>query len=219
LAHELNQPLLATIAFTRAAQRLLAGDSPDRDKAGGALDRAVAEAQRAGEIVRTLREFIGTGMTDRSANSLADMVADAAALVTPEAARRGLRMVVAVDKSLPAVHVDRVQVQQVLLNLVRNAMDAVTDHAPPREVAVQAWPEDGAVVVEVRDTGPGIADEVAERLFQPFNTSKASGMGLGLSISRSIVEAHGGRLWLAANGPQGAAFRFTLLKCETGDHA
>ncbi len=206
LAHELNQPLLASIAFTRAAQRMLAHAPPDIARAGGALDRAVSEAQRAGAIIRALREFIGKGDTRREPESLAVLVADALALVAPECARKGVRLVMGVDKSLPAVHVDRVQVQQVVLNLVRNAMEASA-----REVAVAARvADDGLVEVEVRDNGSGVSDEVEERLFEPFNTSKASGMGLGLSISRTIVEAHGGRLWLAENGPRGAAFRLTL---------
>lgn len=206
LAHELNQPLLASIAFTRAAQRMLAHDPPDIAKAGGALDRAVSEAQRAGAIIRSLREFIGKGDTRREPEPLAALVADALALVAPECSRKGLRLVMGVDKTLPAVHVDRVQVQQVVLNLVRNAMEASA-----REVAVTARAlDDGFVEVEVRDNGSGVSDEVEERLFEPFNTSKASGMGLGLSISRTIVEAHGGRLWLAENGPRETAFRLTL---------
>lgn len=211
LAHELNQPLLAAIAFTRAAQRLLAATPPETVKAAGAMDRAVAEAQRAGDIVRSLREFIGRDRTSRQPHAPAPLVGEALALVAPECARSGIRMVVAVDKALPAVHVDKVQVQQVVLNLVRNAMEALAKAgAGEGEIVVAARPVEAAVEFSVRDDGPGVADEVAERLFEPFNTSKATGMGLGLSISRTFVEAHGGRLWLAANGPDGAIFRFTL---------
>lgn len=211
LAHELNQPLLAAIAFTRAAQRLLAASPPESIKAAGAMDRAVAEAQRAGDIVRSLRDFIGRDRTSRHAQRPAELAGEALALVAPECARTGIRLVVAVDKALPAVHVDKVQVQQVILNLVRNAMDAVAkDAAGEGEIVVAASPVQAAVEFTVRDNGPGVADEVAERLFEPFNTSKATGMGLGLSISRTFVEAHGGRLWLAGNGPGGAIFRFTL---------
>lgn len=211
LAHELNQPLLATIAFTRAAQRMLGGGTPDLTKAGGALDRAVDEAQRAGAIIRTLREFIGKGATHREVETLGRMVTDAHALAAPECARLGVRLGMNLDRALPPVLVDRVQVQQVLLNLIRNAMESVTTVSGHAQVTVSASMGEGnSVEVEVRDNGPGIDAEVAERLFEPFNTSKASGMGLGLSISRTIVEAHGGRLWLAANGPAGAAFRFTL---------
>lgn len=211
LAHELNQPLLAAIAFTRAAQRLLAAGPADGAKVAGAMDRAVAEAQRAGDIIRTLREFIGKDRTSRQAHAPAELVGEALALVAPECVRGGIRLAVAVDKGLPAVHVDKVQVQQVILNLMRNAMDALTKAgAGGGEIALGARAAETGVEFTVRDNGPGVADEVVERLFEPFNTSKPTGMGLGLSISRTFVEAHGGRLWLAANGSGGATFRFTL---------
>lgn len=207
LAHELNQPLLAAIAFTRGAQRLLTAEPPDLVKARGALDRAVAESQRAGDIVRSLREFIGTGRSARAPEAVAVVLAEAMAVLRPECARRGIRLSVGVDKALPAVHVDRVQMSQVVLNLVRNGMEALPDGG---DIAVSAEVADGMVVVEVADSGPGLSEEVAGRLFQPFNTSKAAGMGLGLTICRSLVEAHGGRLWLERSGPQGAAFRFSV---------
>ncbi|MGE5546217.1 MAG: ATP-binding protein [Solirubrobacterales bacterium] len=215
LAHELNQPLTATVAFVRAGQRMLAAEHPDIGKAGGALDRAVAEAQRAGEIVRSLREFIGKGGTRRAFHSVTELVADSVVLAEPDCRRRGVRLVAEVDRRVPPVRVDRVQIQQVLLNLVRNAAEAMGPKrgagAGRRDIIVTAWPaSDDTVEVEVRDTGPGIEGEVAEHLFQPFNTTKPRGMGLGLSISRSMVEAHGGRLWLAENGDNGAAFHFTL---------
>lgn len=207
LAHELNQPLLAAIAFTRGAQRLLATETPDIAKARGAMDRAVAESQRAGDIIRSLRDFIGRDRRTRQAVALAELAAEVVAVAGPECARRGLRLVNLVDKGLPAVHVDRVQVSQVMLNLVRNGMDA----APPGgEIVLSAERVDEGVAVQVADTGPGIDDEVAEQLFKPFTTSKAAGMGLGLTICRSFVEAHGGRLWLERNGPGGAVFRFVL---------
>lgn len=211
LAHELNQPLLAAIAFTRAAQRLLAAGPAEAAKAAGAMDRAVAETQRAGDIVRTLREFIGKDRTSRAAQPPAMLAAEALALVAPECARAGIRLDAAMDKALPPVHVDKVQVSQVLLNLVRNAMEAVAKAgAGAGEIAVRARQAGAEIEFEVCDNGPGVAAEVAERLFEPFNTSKSTGMGLGLTISRTFVEAHGGRLWLAANGPGGACFRFTL---------
>lgn len=207
LAHELNQPLLAAIAFTRASQRMLAADQPDQAKAQATMDRAVAENQRAAEIVRSLRQFIGSGRTAREAHQAPDLVADALALAAPECARRGIRLTALVDKALPPVHVDRVQVQQVLLNLIRNGMDAMDRGG---EITVAAWAKESDMEFQVADTGPGLAEEVEGRLFEPFNTSKATGMGLGLTISRSFVEAHGGRLWLDHSGPAGTAFRFTL---------
>jgi two-component system sensor kinase FixL len=213
LAHELNQPLLAAIAFTRGAQRLLAGQHPDLAKARGAMDRAVAESQRAGDIIRSLREFIGTGRADREPAAAATLIGDALMLAAPECARRGIRLTSHVDKTLPAVHVDRVQVQQVLLNLVRNGMDAIGEDG---EITVSAWVAEDRMEFQVADTGPGLSEDVAGRLFAPFTTTKATGMGLGLAISRSFVEAHGGTLWLDRTGPGGAAFRFSLPLSEQG---
>ena len=207
LAHELNQPLLAAIAFTRGAQRLLAVEPADLDKVRGAMDRAVAESQRAGDIVRSLREFIGSGRHQRAPVTLPALVGDALAVAGPECARRGIRLASVVDKSLPTVHVDKVQMSQVVLNLVRNAMDAMSGGG---DILVTAERVPEGVAVQVTDTGPGLSEEVASHLFEPFNTSKAAGMGLGLSICRSFVEAHGGRLWLERNSPGGAAFRFVL---------
>lgn len=209
LAHELNQPLLAAIAFTRGAQRLLAAEPADldMDKVRGALDRAVAESQRAGDIVRSLREFIGTGRRSRTEESLAALVTESLTVVRHDCARLGIRLTAGVDKSLPPIHVDKVQMAQVILNLVRNAMDALSAGG---EIAVSAERAGGEVIVQVADTGPGLGEEVAEQLFKPFNTSKATGMGLGLTICRSLVEAHGGRLWLERTGPDGTVFRFAL---------
>ncbi len=207
LAHELNQPLLAAIAFTRAAQRLLAGGEPDIAKVRGAMDRAVAESQRAGDIIRSLREFIGTGRADREPAAVSALVSDALMLAAPECARRAIRLVTQVDKGLPAVHVDKVQVQQVLLNLVRNAMDAMEGGG---EIVVAARVAGGRMEFEVSDNGPGISEDMGGQLFAPFVTTKATGMGLGLAISRSFIEAHGGTLWLDRTGPGGASFRFTL---------
>ncbi|MCR6631701.1 MAG: MASE1 domain-containing protein [Magnetospirillum sp.] len=207
LAHELNQPLLAAIVFTRGAQRLLAAEPPDLSKARGALDRAVAESQRAGDIVRRLREFMGSGRAARETVDLAALLSDVIALAAPEGARRGVRFVTQVDKGPMPVHVDKVQMSQVVLNLVRNGMDAMTGGG---DITLSAERVGREGRVEVSDTGPGLADEVAGHLFEPFNTTKAAGMGLGLTICRSFVEAHGGRLWLERSGPSGAAFRFTV---------
>lgn len=207
LAHELNQPLLAAMAFTRGAQRLLTVAAPDLPKVRGAMDRAVAESQRAGDIVRSLREFIGSGRASREIVAVDKLVGEAMALLQPECSRLGIRLVASVDKMLPLVHVDRVQMQQVLLNLVRNGVDAMDRGG---EVTVLAERVGDEVQIEVADTGPGLSDEVASRLFEPFNTSKAAGMGLGLSICRSFIQSHGGRLWLERSGASGAAFRFAL---------
>lgn len=207
LAHELNQPLLAAIAFTRGAQRLLAFEPPDLPKVRGAMDRAVAESQRAGDIIRSLRDFIGSGRRTRAPVAPAALVADVQAVAGPECARRGIRLAAVVDKTLPALHVDKVQMSQVLLNLLGNAMDAM---AGGGEIVISVERDGDGVAIQVADSGPGLSDDVAAHLFEPFNTSKAAGMGLGLTICRSFVEAHGGRLWLERTGPGGAVFRFVL---------
>ena len=211
LAHQLNQPLLATIAFTRAAQRFMeTGD--DHADAGQAMNEAVLQAERAGEIVRTLRNFIGKGESERQPNTLAGLVRDAITLVEPECARTGIRIITAIDRGLPPVQVDAVQIQQVLLNLIQNAVEAL-DPAPTsaKVILVSARKaSDRMVDVEVCDTGPGLSTAAEQRLFEPFSSDKGNGMGLGLVICRGIIEAHAGRLWLDQNQPGRCVFRFTL---------
>ena len=216
LAHELNQPLLATMAFVRAAQRLTGDDPADRAKARAAMDRAVGEAQRAGDIIKSLRQFIGRDHLVHEPTAPAALVADALALAAPEARRQGIHLQTAIDRSLPDIQVDRVQIQQVLVNLVRNAMDALNAAGTQDPaVAVSAWQDGTDVVFAVADNGPGIPEDVTGRLFEPFNTSKPEGMGLGLSICRTLVEAHGGRLWLDRSEAAGTAFHFRLPLAPT----
>jgi two-component system sensor kinase FixL len=222
LAHQLNQPLLATIAFTRAAQRFMGaqaggaqtgGADTGRDEASQAMDEAVIQAERAGKIVRALRSFIGKGETDRRPHALASLARDAITLAEPECARLGIRIVTAIDRSLPEVQVDPVQIQQVLLNLVQNAVDALgrTDVSAKVILLSARQSSEREIEVEVRDTGPGISDEIESRLFEPFSSNKGQGMGLGLVICRGIIESHGGRLWLEHNQPGRCVFRFNLL--------
>ncbi len=223
LAHELNQPLTATASAVRAAQRLLAclpseGAAPE--EIHEALTLAAEQALRAGQIVRRLREFVARdGEVDTRLEDLAKLTEEAGALALVGARERGIHVEFRFDPPLPHVLVDRVQIQHVLLNLIRNAVEAMTqdetgdDGAPPRRrelrvTAASARPD--RVELGVFDTGPGIAPEVAGRLFSSFVSTKPGGMGMGLSICRSIVEAHGGRLWAEPNPGGGAVFRFTL---------
>lgn len=217
LAHELNQPLTATVAFVRTAQRLLAREgkaAPDA-KTVDAMDQAVEQAERAGSIIRTLRGFIGKGDGARAPRDLAAVVAQAMDLVHPACVRAGVRVERAIDKGLQ-VQVDEVGVQQVMINLVQNALDSLeaerrSGTRAGGEIVISASAtEGGQVEVEVRDNGPGLAPLAQAHLFQPFASDKPSGMGLGLSVSRGIVEAHGGKLWLAESRPGRCAFRFTL---------
>jgi two-component system sensor kinase FixL len=210
LAHELNQPLSAIANYMKGAERHLAADRPDRDKLHHALSSATAQALRAGEIIRRLRDFVAKGEADRAIEGLAILVEEAGALAMIGAKERGVRLKFDIDRRLKYVLADKVQVQQVLLNLMRNAIDAMEGSAR-RDLTVSAVPA-GEDMVEVRvaDTGPGIAPEIADRLFQPFMSTKAQGMGVGLSISRTIIEAHGGRIWVEPNPEGGSVFHFTL---------
>ncbi|CAA7615741.1 Two-component sensor histidine kinase [Candidatus Terasakiella magnetica] len=213
LAHELNQPLSAAVTYTRAAQRLMGAPVVDQVKVMAAMDGAAAQAGRAAQIIRTLREFIGRGAVDRQAYPIVDLISDAVAVLTSEDGCAGSSILPMVEKGLPPVLADRVQIQQVLVNLIRNGIEAADQIPPPlrRPMVVSARLADcNEVMIEVADSGPGLSAEAAEWLFQPFSTTKATGMGLGLSICRTIIEAHGGRLWLELSTPQGCCFRFTV---------
>jgi two-component system sensor kinase FixL len=210
LAHELNQPLSAIANYMKGAERHLASDRPDREKLQHALSSATAQALRAGEIIRRLRDFVAKGEADRGIEKLRILLEEAGALAMIGAKERGVRLKFNIDRRLTYVLADKVQVQQVLLNLMRNAVDAMEGCAR-RDLTVSAVPADGDMVeVRVADTGPGIAPEIADRLFQPFMSTKAQGMGVGLSISRTIIEAHGGRIWAEPNPGGGCIFHFTL---------
>jgi two-component system sensor kinase FixL len=179
-----------------------------------AVDRAAREALRAGEIIRRLRDFVARGETERRRESLSKLIEEASALALVGAKEHGVRVRFDLDPAADQVLVDRVQIQQVVLNLIRNAIDAMAD-LPKRELAVSVRPAaDNMAMVSVADTGPGISQEIADRLFQPFITTKPTGMGVGLSISRAIIEAHGGRIWVEAGESGGAVFRFTVERAE-----
>ncbi|WP_051341019.1 ATP-binding protein [Azospirillum halopraeferens] len=211
LAHELNQPLLAAISYTRAAQRLLDGaDTPPR--AQEFIDKAVAQAERAGEVVRGLRAFLRKGSPHLAPEAAADIVRETLALVRADATYNRVHLRVDVAEPLPPVLCDRIQVEQVLLNLLHNSIEAIAAADPPRrEVVLSVRAADPAgVIFAVEDTGPGVVADMVDRLYSPFATTKPAGMGLGLPICRSIVESHGGRLWLAGTSAQGAVFHVFL---------
>jgi two-component system, LuxR family, sensor kinase FixL len=212
MAHELNQPLTAVVNYLEAARHLLAGGGPEAaERVGGLMGRAVSQAERAGQVIRKLRQFVGKGETDRRIESLNKLVEEALALALVGARQSGVRVSLDLDRGLPPVLVDGVQIQQVVLNLVRNAVEAM-EAVERREltIATRTIAESGMAEVDVIDSGPGIAPELGERLFQPFVTTKKTGMGLGLSICREIVEAHRGRLTAEPNPAGGAIFRLGL---------
>jgi two-component system sensor kinase FixL len=209
LAHELNQPLTATANYVRAALRLIDQAEPNLPRARQAMNLAAEQTLRSGEIIRRLRTFVARGEVARRPESVAKLIEEASALALVGAKDHGIKVLISIDPDLPNAVVDRVQIQQVLLNLIRNAMEAM-EGCEVRELSVGSIVEDGAVLVSVADTGGGIAPEIEARLFQPFVTTKSAGMGIGLSVCRTIVEAHGGRIWVERNAAGGSAFRFTL---------
>ena len=223
LAHELNQPLSAIANYLKGAKRLLESRRDDEFKVVcGAMDKAAEQALRAGQIIRRLRDFVARGESERRVESINKLIEEASALALVGAKEHGVRVRLQVDLAHDMILADKVQVQQVLLNLFRNAIEAVTQ-GERRELIVSTKPSgSGMVEVSVADTGPGISPDVAPQLFQPFITTKAQGMGVGLSISRTIIEAHGGQIWTEPNPGGGAIFRFTLralTKEDIGDAA
>jgi len=211
LAHELNQPLSAIANYLKGSKRLLEANTDERSAMlRDAMGRAGDQALRAGDIIRRLREFVARGESERRVESLSKLTEEASALALVGAKELGVRVRFQLDPAADLVLADRVQVQQVLLNLIRNAIEAM-EGSKQRELYVQSAPfADGMVVIDVADTGPGVSEEIAAQLFQPFVTTKQHGMGVGLSISRTIVEAHGGLIWVEPNPGGGTIFRLTL---------
>ncbi|MBV1701021.1 MAG: PAS domain S-box protein [Hyphomicrobiales bacterium] len=219
LAHELNQPLSAVANYLKGGQRLLAGEQPENVAlARDAMEKAMAQALRAGQIIRHLRDFVARGETRRQLESVTKLIEEAGALGLVGLRESGVRVTYDLDPRAQFVVADKIQIQQVLLNLIRNAIEAMQD-SPVKELLVASRQVDDATIeVSVTDTGSGISKEIAAKLFQPFVTSKPQGMGIGLSISRTIAEAHGGRLWAEPNPAGGTIFRM-MLKSRQGTGA
>ena len=211
LAHELNQPLTAVNNFLEAAKHITKGiEGEQATNVGEIIENAVKQTARTAAIIRNLREFIEKRETNRSLENLNKVVEEAIALGTAGAVYNDTRVEVELDARVPLVMVNKVQIQQVLVNLCRNAFEAMKT-ARRRVLTVGTrleTPE--TVMITVSDTGPGIAPEVMDRLFQPFTTTKSEGMGIGLKICQSIVEAHGGQIWITPNEAEGVTFRVRL---------
>ncbi|WP_409999352.1 sensor protein FixL [Bradyrhizobium sp. SZCCHNR2028] len=216
LAHELNQPLAAISNYMKGSRRLLAGSGdPNTPKIESAMDRAAEQAIRAGQIIRRLRDFVSRGESEKRVESLSKLIEEAGALGLSGAREQNVQLRFQLNPEADLVLADRVQVQQVLVNLFRNALEAMS-HSGRRELsATNRRLGDDLIEVSVSDTGTGFHDDVMPNLFKTFFTTKDTGMGVGLSISRSIIEAHGGRMWAENNEAGGATFRFTLPAAST----
>ena len=210
IAHEVNQPLTGVVTNANFALRELGSGTPDLEKLREAIAATVEDGTRASDVISRIRALLKKGAPNRVEHDINDVIQEAAVLVRNEAARNHVQVQLDLAAGLPPVLGDRVLVQQVLINLAMNAVEAMRFFTErPRELLIRSAKTAEGVLVQVQDSGPGIEPELANRIFEPFFTTKPEGIGMGLSISRSIVESHGGRLW-AESGSQGAVFQFTL---------
>jgi two-component system sensor kinase FixL len=216
LAHEINQPLTAIANYARLAKRAAEAHPADAGAAAEAADRAIFQVERAAEVVRRLRNFVRLGSSETAAFPVAELIEGAQSYCRAELERQGVRLEVWVEPELPPVVVDAVQIEQVVINLLRNAGEALTEAGRyDGKVSVEARRgPTGLVLIRVRDNGPGFDPELADRADAPFTTTKQDGMGLGLSLARSVIEAHGGSLSIESNSG-GATITFTLKSSTT----
>jgi len=213
LAHELNQPLTAIANYVETARDLLHDPNDEvLETVRGALNECAMQSVRAGQIVRRLRDYISRGEVDRKPESLNQLVSESSVLAMIGAGERGVEIEVKLESACDEIFVDRIQIQQVILNLVRNAFEAM-DGSPDRRIRISSCRENsGSIRVTIADSGPGLEPEMAGKLFEPFNSTKTQGMGLGLSICHTIIRGHAGRIWAEASSLGGTAFHFTLPK-------
>jgi C4-dicarboxylate-specific signal transduction histidine kinase len=219
IAHEVNQPLAAIVSNGAASLRWLSREAPDLTEARIAIERMIEDGQRASEIVSRTRMMSSRRAQAKAPVDINGVIDDAALFLRHEFASRKTALRLDLAPRLPPALGDKVQLHQVMVNLMMNALQAM-DHAPaPRELAVRAFADEGAVKVEVSDTGDGIADDAAARLFKAFYTTKENGMGMGLSICATIIEAHGGRISARNNDGRGSTFSFSLPAMDApADH-
>lgn len=211
IAHEVNQPLAAIVTNGNAALRWLRRATPDLGEAGEAIERMIGEGTRAAQIITRTRQLASKGSAQRATIACAPMVAEAVAIVERQISGLGARLRIDLAEGLPPIHADRIQLQQVIINLLVNAAQAMAEHGiVMRIIDVRAMQEEDRIIIEVADTGPGFGEEQARQIFNAFYTTKPDGMGIGLSVSRTIIEAHGGTITAFAAPGHGATFRIAL---------
>ena len=213
LAHEINQPMTAARAHARAAQELLRTPAADQARADGNLAAMIAQIDHAAGVVRRMRDFLRRGAPHVSTVDVRSMIEDALILVRAETSAKNIRIAFDAAHDLPPLYGDRIQLQQVILNLVRNTMDALAGAGRSDgtiRIAARRLDAPAGVEIAVADDGPGIDEDLAGLLFEPLTTSKQDGLGLGLSICASIVQLHGGRIWLHSGAPGATEFRLSL---------
>ena len=217
LAHELNQPLAAVMNYMNAARRTVETlNDPIAARVRDMLEKAATQTARAGQIIQRMRSFIEKKEPNRTSENLNAIINEAVAFGLVGAADSGIDVHVDLQSDIPILPIDKTQVQQVLVNLLRNAVEAM-QQSPRRELRICTLMDGEFANVTVADTGPGLSEEVASRLFEPFVTTKNQGLGMGLAICRTIIEAHGGRLWATANEGGGAVFHFALPLADKGE--
>jgi C4-dicarboxylate-specific signal transduction histidine kinase len=218
LAHEVNQPLAGVVSSADACLHWLAAHPPNIDKARRATERIIRDAKRASEVVERVRNLAKKAPLQRTWVNLNETVEETISLATRELSQNSVSLETQLAKNLPRVWADRIQLQQVILNLIINACEALTTvENEPRKLFVSTASEVGGAALTVRDSGFGIDPQEIEAVFEAFRTTKPGGMGMGLAVSRSIIEGHGGRLWAEPNEPRGAIFKFTIpSKKESG---
>jgi signal transduction histidine kinase len=209
IAHEVNQPLAALVTNAGAALRWLAGTPPRIGKARQAMTRIVRDGNRASNVIARVRALVGRNEVHRTPLNLNSIVQEVIVLVRTELRRNNITVRSNLEQNLQPIACDRVQLQQVLLNLVVNAIEAMVV-AHPRLLAIATAADVAGVIVSVQDSGIGLDELVLERVFEPFYTTKPRGMGIGLAISRTIIEAHGGQIWAVPNEASGTTFQFRL---------
>jgi two-component system sensor kinase FixL len=212
LVHEVNQPLTAIGNYVNASRRLLAAEKPEQVQK--ALQQVASQTDRARQIVQRIRDFVKKGDSQARPEALGQAIEEIILLTQASVRQEGLRVTTEIDPEAMSAEIDKVRVQQVLFNLMRNGIEAMQGQ-PRRELSVMTKPANNDMVeISVADNGPGLPGEVREKLFQPFVTTKANGMGVGLSVCHAIVETHGGKLWAEDNPGGGTVFRFTVRRAE-----